>query len=74
MDMWKGSRGDVVDQDVTTSEGLAAAEKGLVQELAPITNAISTVESYKEVTIRQVAPLVLVLTCATFLNVSELLL
>jgi hypothetical protein len=48
-------------------------EEGLVQELAPPSIRLSTVDtrtSAKEVTIRQVAPLVLILTGATFLNAS----
>ena len=53
--------------------GLVPVETSLMQDLPPSPVEINTVESRgdtKEVTIRQVAPLVLILTGATFLNVS----
>ena len=45
------------------------AGEGAVEESPPIVRHF-TLESQKEVTIRQVAPMVIVLTGATFLNAS----
>jgi hypothetical protein len=63
---------DIITSDISPTEGLAAPEKGLVAELATVPTSVSVVDSQaaKEVTIRQVGPLVLVLTGATFLNVK----
>ncbi|EHL01853.1 hypothetical protein M7I_2210 [Glarea lozoyensis 74030] len=60
--------------DISPAEGLAVPEKGLVRELAQVPTSVSVAESQgaREVTIRQVGPLVLVLTGATFLNGAAL--
>ncbi|TVY41815.1 putative MFS-type transporter [Lachnellula subtilissima] len=55
--------------------GLVSLETSLMQDLPPPSVRINTVESRgdaKEVTIRQVGPLVLILTGATFLNTLSL--
>ncbi|KAH8669746.1 major facilitator superfamily-domain-containing protein [Tricladium varicosporioides] len=66
------STGDKEAIETAQSIDTTTPEKGLVQEFAPeeIQQSITRVESQaaKDVTIRQVAPLVLVLTFATFLN------
>ena len=56
-------------QNDASGSGLAAADS-VVDGSPPIVRHF-TLESQKEVTIRQVAPLVLILTGATFLNVSS---
>jgi hypothetical protein len=64
---------DIPIEKLKPAAGLEAPEEGLVQELASPSIRLSTVDtraSGKEVTIRQVAPLVLILTGATFLNAS----
>lgn len=68
----KEQDGDIIATDISPAEGLAAPEKGLVAELGTVPTSVSVVESQaaKEVTIRQVGPLVLILTGATFLNVG----
>jgi len=48
----------------------SGVESAVMQELAPLSVQQTTTSVAREVTIRQVAPLVLVLTGATFLNVS----
>jgi len=67
---------DIPIEKLKPAAGLEAPEEGLVQELAPPSIRMSTVESRastKEVTIRQVAPLVLILTGAIFLNASQII-
>lgn len=49
-----------------------AAEKAVVEATSPLSLYRSTASVAQEVTIRQVAPLVLVLTGATFLHVRSL--
>jgi hypothetical protein len=68
----KGPDEDKIVTNISPAEGLVAPEKGLVVELGTVPTSVSVVESQaaKEVTIRQVGPLVLILTGATFLNVS----
>lgn len=43
--------------------------QGATQDLPPLASYVSAATSQKEVTIRQVAPLVLILSGAAFLNV-----
>lgn len=60
-------------EELKAPAGLVSLETSLMQELPPLSTRINTVESRgdaKEVTIRQVGPLVLILTGATFLNVT----
>ncbi len=52
--------------------GLFATEKAIAEGLAPLSIHQTTASVAQEVTIRQVAPLVLVLTGATFLHVRSL--
>jgi hypothetical protein len=53
----------------TVSASMLATSEPVLEESPPIVRHL-TLESQKEVTIRQVAPLVIVLTGATFLNAS----
>ena len=51
------------------SAGILASESGVVADLSPLSAFVSTASVAQEVTIRQVAPLVLILTGASFLVV-----
>src|SRR4051794_7204138 len=64
---------DIIATNISATDGLPSPEKGLIQELARVLTSVSAVESQgsKQVTVRQVGPLVLVLTGATFLNVGN---
>ena len=55
------------DTEKNTSGSVVLGDEGIVEESPPIARHF-TPASEKEVTIRQVAPLVMVLTGATFLN------
>ena len=57
------------DGEKDAPASMLVADDSAVEESPPIVRHF-TVESQKEVTIRQVAPLVIVLTGATFLNAS----
>ncbi|TVY46239.1 putative MFS-type transporter [Lachnellula occidentalis] len=62
-------------EELKVPAGLVSLETSLMQELPPQSTVIKTVESRgdaKEVSIRQVGPLVLILTGATFLNTLSL--
>jgi hypothetical protein len=59
-----------LDRENDASGSVLAAGDSVVEESPPIVRHF-TLESQKEVTIRQVAPLVLILTGATFLNVGD---
>jgi len=70
------------DQDVSISvkdnagaepSQFLATDKAIVEGMAPLDLRQSTASVAQEVTIRQVAPLVLVLTGATFLHVRVLI-
>jgi hypothetical protein len=64
---------DIPIEELKEPAGLVSPEKSLVQELAPPSIRMSNVDSRgdaKVVTIRQAAPLVLILTGATILNAS----
>ena len=54
-------------KSTTPPSGIA---KGVMQDLAPLSVQATAASVAKDVTVRQVAPLVLILTGATFLNVS----
>jgi hypothetical protein len=56
--------------DEKTSTPPSGVGSAVIQELAPLSVQDTTASAAREVTIRQVAPLVLVLTGATFLNVG----
>lgn len=58
------------DGEKIASGSILVTGDGAVEESPPVARHF-TLESQKEVTIRQVAPLVLILTGATFLNVSN---
>ena len=55
--------------ETKVTAGILASERGVVADLSPLSAFASTTSVAQEVTIRQVAPLVLVLTGATFLVV-----
>ncbi|TVY53534.1 putative MFS-type transporter [Lachnellula cervina] len=62
-------------EELKAPAGFVSLDTSLMQELPPLSTRINTVESRgdaKEVTIRQVGPLVLILTGATFLNTLSL--
>ena len=58
-----------LDEGNIASGSIVVGEESGFEESPPIVRHF-TLESQKEVTIRQVAPLVVILTGATFLNVS----
>lgn len=69
------SSDDLAIEKLALPTELVAPEKALVTQLAPLTVQKSAVDSHfesKVVTIRQVAPLVLALTAANFLNVCSI--
>ncbi len=68
---------DTTSTDISYGESKSPAShvptrEEAVQQLAPLKSHVSHTSFSPEVTIRSVAPLVLVLTGATFLNVSEM--
>lgn len=76
MSLTVDSSDDLAIEKVALPTELVAPEKALVTQLAPLTVQKSAVDSHfenKVVTIRQVAPLVLSLTAANFLNVCPML-
>ena len=62
-------RKDAPNNEMLAAGSILVAGEPVLEESPPIAHHF-TVESQKEVTIRQVAPLVIVLTGATFLNAS----
>jgi len=57
--------------EIKPAQNISASDDPVAEQVAPLKPHASAASSAKEVTIRQVAPLVLVLTGATFLNVSR---
>ena len=55
--------------ETKATAGILASESGVVAYLSPLSAFVSTASVAQEVTIRQVAPLVLILTGASFLVV-----
>jgi hypothetical protein len=55
--------------ETKATAGILASESGVVADLSPLSAFVSTASVAQEVTIRQVAPLVLILTGASFLVV-----
>ena len=63
----EGSRGADVDKKAVSPPN--EIQTALMQDLTPLSVQETSASMAREVTIKQVAPLVLVLTGATFLNV-----
>jgi hypothetical protein len=55
--------------ETKATAGILAPESAVVADLSPLSAFVSTASVAQEVTIRQVAPLVLILTGASFLVV-----